>query len=678
MRMSWGQDQGGRVRRPRRRRVLAALTFIVGSATMGQWVSPVRVHATMTLAPTVAPSMYATTVEGDHPVAYWRLDETSGTTAHDATGNGHDGTINGGVTLGQPGATNDGDTAMSFDGSSGDITVSNLTGIPSGNQSYTLEAWVKGLNGANNMGSPDGFIGYGNYGTDGQVIAFRDAGCNGLDTYWWNYDTSANFSANLCDGSYHYIVATYDNATGTRTIYLDGVQVGQDQAPTTNNAQLMNFALAKTNGGEYLQGALDDVAIYDYALSQTQITNHYNAVVAPPPTDTPTDTATNTPTDTATRTPSATPTVPVVSVIDRPDATGHLIYTEGIPSLPFPGFFGNANVVVYYSMSPTMSDAHIVPTCLDGHGGMMPCNIPLSFGWTSFQIDGAALAHQIIPACATSVRCTGTVYFQGIMKATSLPCTTVGSGCSPIEAHTYDSTGLVDTPTATAPPTDTASPTSTATATNTPTDTATATPVPATNTPTRSATTVPVNTATDTTAPTTTAVPPVSTATTAPVNTATDTAVPPAATVPTAPVIPRSTPETRQVYTPPFALDAHAIRPATGGAATDATTLERVTVRLGTSPHAAVTLRLTFTHGDVTTGRRNGRHHVHGWGYQTLYATIVRLKADGSGRVQRTLTVAYAPARPIVGQVILSAQTPQGTLSRGWTVKLTPASHTHT
>ncbi len=385
------------------------------------------------------------------------------------------------------------------------------------------------------------------------------------------------------------------------------------------------------------------------------------------------------PTATATRTPSATPTVPVVSVIDRPDATGHLIYTEGIPNLlPFPGlgYFGNANVVVYYSMSPTMSNAHIIPTCLDGHGGMMPCNIPLSFGWTSFQIDGAALAHQIIPACATSVRCIGTVYFQGIMKATSLPCTTVGSGCSPIEAHTYDSTGLVDTPTATAPPTDTAIPTSTATetstSTNTPTNTATTTAAPPTNT----ATTAPINTvAPPTNTATNTAVPP--TATTAPVNTATDTAVPPANTATYTPMPPTSTPVARQANTPLFALDAHVVGPVTGGA-TNATTLERVTVRLGTSPHAAVTLRLTFTHGGFITGRRNGRHHVHGWGYQTLYATIAHLKADGAGRVQRTLTVAYKPARPIVGQVTLFAQTPQGMLSRGWTVKLTPASHKHT
>jgi len=54
MRMSRGRDQGGRARRPRRRWVLAALTLVVGSATMGQWASPMRAHATMTLAPAVA------------------------------------------------------------------------------------------------------------------------------------------------------------------------------------------------------------------------------------------------------------------------------------------------------------------------------------------------------------------------------------------------------------------------------------------------------------------------------------------------------------------------------------------------------------------------------------------------------------------------------------------------
>ena len=49
-------------------------------------------------------SNYASAIVALGPTAYWRLNETSGTTAYDYIG-GYTGTIAGGVTLGQPGAT---------------------------------------------------------------------------------------------------------------------------------------------------------------------------------------------------------------------------------------------------------------------------------------------------------------------------------------------------------------------------------------------------------------------------------------------------------------------------------------------------------------------------------------------------------------------------------------------
>jgi len=245
----------------------------------------------------------------------------------------------------------------------------------------------------------------------------------------------------------------------------------------------------------------------------------------------------------------------------------------------------------------------------------------------------------------------------------------------------------------------TSAPAPTATPTNTavpPTNTAvppTNTAVPPANTATNTAVppTAPVNTATDTVVPptnTATNVPPTSTAvppTDMPANTATNTAttvpVNTATTVPfvfdlhvATPATPPATPV--PASSPPFAFDAHIVGPATT-AATGATRMERVMVHLVTTPHAPVVLRLTLTSGNGGTIRHNGkRHTVHGWGYRTLYTTTLHLTADGAGRVQRTLTVAYTPTRPIVGQVTLSARTARGTLSRGWTVHLAPAPHT--
>src|SRR5437763_1786933 len=84
----------------------------------------VALHVTSAKA---APDAYAAEVKADNPIGYWRLNETSGTTANDLSGNGNNGTYGPGVTLGQPGLPPGvpGDKAALFDGLNGRIVVPN-------------------------------------------------------------------------------------------------------------------------------------------------------------------------------------------------------------------------------------------------------------------------------------------------------------------------------------------------------------------------------------------------------------------------------------------------------------------------------------------------------------------------------------------------------------------------
>src|SRR5262245_49341818 len=80
---------------------------------------------------------YAEQVIADGAVAFWRLGETSGTTAVDNVG-GNNGTISGGVTLNQPGPWS-GNAAMAFDGTTGKISTAATMTIPIAG---TVEVWM--------------------------------------------------------------------------------------------------------------------------------------------------------------------------------------------------------------------------------------------------------------------------------------------------------------------------------------------------------------------------------------------------------------------------------------------------------------------------------------------------------------------------------------------------------
>src|SRR4029453_13384502 len=85
---------------------------------------------------------YPARVVADGAVAYWRLGETSGTSAVDVIG-GANGTISGGVMLGQTGALADGNTAMLFDATNEYVNVPNGSYAAIGTGPLTLECWMK-------------------------------------------------------------------------------------------------------------------------------------------------------------------------------------------------------------------------------------------------------------------------------------------------------------------------------------------------------------------------------------------------------------------------------------------------------------------------------------------------------------------------------------------------------
>ena len=202
-------------------------------------------------------------------VADWQFDDGSGTSASDSSGNGNTGTLNGGAVW-DTGKTSGG---LTFDGT-GYVTVSSPNAIPIKDSGYTISAWIKTTG-----GSSQGIIGWGDYDTQSAVNATRIAsagdcsGGNGIMNYWWGNDVvgCASSGTNLNDGTWHHVVTEYDGST--RQIYIDGVLATFDNPSPINVTRDDDITIGVTHpgNGETFTGTIDNVRIYNRALSQTQI-----------------------------------------------------------------------------------------------------------------------------------------------------------------------------------------------------------------------------------------------------------------------------------------------------------------------------------------------------------------------------------------------------------------------
>jgi Concanavalin A-like lectin/glucanases superfamily/Secretion system C-terminal sorting domain/The GLUG motif len=137
---------------------------------------------------------------------------------------------------------------------------------------YTMEAWIR----PNSMGTC-GIVGWGYYGSDNAVNAFRLTD-NGLINYWWNNDLSV--TTGDLTGTWHHVAATFDGTT--RNIYLDGVLAGQDNPGSSfNTSDNSNFAIGTTNNySEFFDGDMDEVRIWNVARTQEELQTSMHTTLA--------------------------------------------------------------------------------------------------------------------------------------------------------------------------------------------------------------------------------------------------------------------------------------------------------------------------------------------------------------------------------------------------------------
>ena len=217
------------------------------------------------------PPSYRSSVLADGPAGYWRLGESSGTTAADESGNGRSGSYVGGVTLGAPDAlANDADTAASFDGVNDYLSIPHHASLTPA-AAITVEAWAKSAQTTWNsygflVSKRDSYILHPWAGTRTMVFYVNVAG-------GWH---SLSYTPAEITGWHHY-VGSYDGST--LRLYVDGVERSSLAVSGTIATSTGALQIGRDDccGGRYGNATIDEVALYGQALSAARVKAHYDA-----------------------------------------------------------------------------------------------------------------------------------------------------------------------------------------------------------------------------------------------------------------------------------------------------------------------------------------------------------------------------------------------------------------
>lgn len=264
------------------------LTNFAMSGSSSNWVSPGAVVSGYSVSNvpslTVSPAS-ATICAGNSTtlnatgqtdlVMYYRLNEGSGTTTQDLSGNNLTGTLTNSPTWGASTATFTGaSNTMTFN--SGYVTVADNPVFASLQTNLSIEAWIYQTDNVNNtvidranynflfQACPNGQTGLGFYNNNGG----------------WTYS-----SGTIPINQWVHVAMSYEGATGYTKFYLNGVLLSTHTRPTplTFNAGPVNIGRQEPLGCQCntFTGAMDEVKVWRSVRNQTQIQASLTSTILP-------------------------------------------------------------------------------------------------------------------------------------------------------------------------------------------------------------------------------------------------------------------------------------------------------------------------------------------------------------------------------------------------------------
>jgi len=213
-----------------------------------------------------------TTRKEEGLVGYWHLDEATSTIAYDMSGYGNNGTLYSSPTWQASGNCKAGG-CLSFDGSTNYVRVNNFISQPTGNAPISISAWIKpSLLLSNRVIACFGVDGgppsaYGIYASGSNAIASFSSS-NG----------QAIGSTVLQTNQWYFITGVYDGTNNK--VYVNGLLDG-NTVYSLGNLQAGQISIGvwcNYTTGNNFQGPIDEVRIYNRALSATEILQMYNDI----------------------------------------------------------------------------------------------------------------------------------------------------------------------------------------------------------------------------------------------------------------------------------------------------------------------------------------------------------------------------------------------------------------
>ena len=213
-------------------------------------------------------------------VSWWMLDESSGTTAADSSGNSHDGTLTGGSWAPTSGKF---DGAVSLGAANTDRVQVPTTGLSASAATVSLWARIVGTQSGcryffGHTSSPPSWA--------SRIQLYMDNGDNQLDLGLGDTHTKTTNITTLSANTWYHIALTWD---GTNyVVYVDGLS--KASGTYTGLSSLGSYADIGNNGDttgtyrvEAFQGLLDEVRMYDQALSEYDVADLAGITIASSP-----------------------------------------------------------------------------------------------------------------------------------------------------------------------------------------------------------------------------------------------------------------------------------------------------------------------------------------------------------------------------------------------------------